>query len=199
MDWSLVHALNTFLAAHDRVEDPITAYERFAELLFAGGLVLLFLLARGTARSSLRRLSAAAVASAGVALLAAHVLTLLVDRPRPFVVHPGAVHLFAAHAPDPGFPSDHASAAFAIAVAIALRDRRWGVVMLALAAVIAVGRVGMAVHYPSDVVAGALLGTASALALWAPPLRRVVHAVADAVGRALDGAMRATASALGRA
>jgi undecaprenyl-diphosphatase len=156
MDWSLTHALNAYLAAHDALEDPLVAYAAASELLVAGTLVLLFVLARGPRRTGERRIAAAAVASAGLALLAAQVLARVADRPRPFVTHPGGVHLFAAHAADPGFPSDHATAAFAIATAIVLRDRRWGAFALLLAVLLAFARVAMGVHYPSDVLAGAL-------------------------------------------
>jgi undecaprenyl-diphosphatase len=186
MDWSLTRTLNAFLAAHDGLEDPLVAYVNAAELLFAGALAAVFLLARGPARRSARRLAAAAGGSAAVALLVAQVVSHLVARPRPFVAHAAALHIFSAHAADPGFPSDHATAAFAIATAILLRDRRWGVLVMALACVLAIGRVAMGVHYPTDVVGGAALGCACALALWLPALRRLVHRIADAVGRAAD-------------
>jgi undecaprenyl-diphosphatase len=186
MDWSLTHTLNHFLAAHDGLEDPLVAYVNAAELLFAGVLAGLFLLARGPSRRGARRLAAAAVGSAAFALLVAQVVSRLVDRPRPFVAHAGAVHMFAAHAADSGFPSDHATAGFAIATAVLLRDRRWGAVVMALAVVLAVGRVAMGVHYPTDVLAGAVLGSACALLLWLPALRRLVHRVADAVGGVAD-------------
>jgi undecaprenyl-diphosphatase len=111
-----------------------------------------------------------------------------VDRARPFVTHAG-VHLFSAHAADAGFPSDHATAAFAIGTAIFLRHRAWGAAVLVLAAVLAFGRVAMGLHYPSDVVAGAALGTATALGLWAPPVRRRVDAIADRLGATWDIAL----------
>jgi undecaprenyl-diphosphatase len=186
MDWSLTHTLNHFLAAHDGLEDPLVAYVNAAELLFAGVLAGLFVLARGPSRRGARRLAAAAGGSAAFALLVAQVVSHLVDRPRPFVAHAGAVHMFAAHAADSGFPSDHATAGFAIATAVLLRNRRWGAVVMALAVVLAIGRVAMGVHYPTDVLAGAVLGSACALVLWLRALRRLVHRIADAVGGVAD-------------
>src|SRR3954452_520166 len=186
MDWALTPTLNHFLAAHDGLEDPLVAYVNAAELLFAAVLAALFVLARGLEHRGARRLAAAAGGSAAFALLVAQVVSHLVVRPRPFVAHAGAVHVFAAHAADSGFPSDHATAAFAIATAVLLRDRRWGAVVMALAVVLAVGRVAMGVHYPTDVLAGAVLGSACALVLWLPALRRLVHRVADTVGGAAD-------------
>jgi membrane-associated phospholipid phosphatase len=128
--------------------------------------------------------------SAGLALALAQVISRLVDRARPFVAHLDTVHLFAKHATDPGFPSDHATAAFAIAVALLLRSRRWGALALAAATVLAVTRVAMGIHYPTDVLAGAALGALSALILNLRPGRAVVHQLAGACGGLLDGTVR---------
>jgi undecaprenyl-diphosphatase len=191
MDTSLLHVLNNFFFHHDGIEDPVVAYVNAAEILFAGMLAAAFLLFGGHRRRDTRRAAAAAGLSAGIALAIAHVLSAVVDRPRPFVADPGGVHLFTHHAADPGFPSDHATAAFAIATALMLRNRAWGGVVLAFAAVLGVGRVAMGVHYPSDVLAGAALGSLAALALWWPPIRGVMHRIADLIGAWLDGVVGA--------
>jgi len=189
VDSSLLHAVNGFLFHHDAVEDPLLFYVNVSEVLFAATLVIIFMAARGPRWADWRRAAVAAVASAGVGLLAAKVISELVDRARPFVAEPHQVHLFTAHAADPGFPSDHATAAFAIAVAILLRKRAWGWVALGFAAVLAVGRVGLGVHYPSDVLGGAVLGAAAALLLWAPPLRERLDRLADWAGGHWDRAV----------
>ncbi|MFL5874257.1 MAG: phosphatase PAP2 family protein [Solirubrobacterales bacterium] len=189
MDWSLLHALNDFLARHDAVEDPLLFYVSISEALFVATLAIVFFAARGATHVAWRRVSVAAVLSAGLALAVGKVISELVDRARPFVADPGGVHLFSGHAADPGFPSDHATAAFAIAVAILLRKRGWGYVALVAAAVLSVGRVALGVHYPSDVLAGAALGSAAALLLWTPPLRARVDALADWAGGYWDRAV----------
>jgi undecaprenyl-diphosphatase len=186
VDWSLLHALNDFLYRHDGVEDPLLFYVNASEALFVATLALVFLLARGARHAAWRRACVAAVLSAGLALLAGKLISELVDRARPFVADPHGVHLFSGHAADAGFPSDHATAAFAIAVAILLRKRGWGIAALVAAAVLSVGRVALGVHYPSDVLAGAALGSAAALGLWAPPLRGRVDWIADSVGARWD-------------
>ena len=197
MDWSLLHDFNNFLAAHDAIEDPLVAYVRAAELLFLALLAGLFLVPRGAVRATLRRGAVAAGASAGLALAIGQVISRIVDRPRPFVDEPHGVHLFVAHAPDPGFPSDHATAAFAIAVALLLCHRRWGIVALVMAVVVAAGRVGMAVHFPSDVLAGAALGSATALGLASPFTRRLLDAIADRAGAIWDDVLAWTGARLG--
>src|SRR3954451_18778967 len=186
MDWSIVHALNSFLAHHDAVEDPVAAYMRASEVLFLAMLVVAFFAVPGPARRGVQRAVVAAGLSAGLALAIGKVLSTLVDRTRPFVAHPGGVHLFAAHAADAGFPSDHASAAFAIAVALLLRDRRWGLATLALATVLAVGRAAIGVHYPSDVLAGAVLGSTVALLLHVRAVRVPIDRLADRAGALID-------------
>lgn len=197
MDWSLLHLLNGFLYHHDAVEDPLLAFIEASEALFAGTLLLVFVAAHGARLAAWRRASVAAVLSAGLALAIGKVVSEAVDRARPFVADPGAVHLFSRHAADAGFPSDHATAAFAIAVAIVLRKRAWGIAALIAATVLSIGRVAIGVHYPSDVLAGAALGAAAALGLWAPPLRQRVDQIADLVGRPVDRALEWGAARVG--
>ena len=196
MDWSLLHALNDFLFRHDAVEDPLLFYVNVSEALFVATLALVFLAARGRRFADWRRASFAAVLSAGLGLAVGKVISELVDRTRPFVAEPHGVHLFSGHAADPGFPSDHATAAFAIAVAILLRKRGWGIVALVAATVLSIGRVALGVHYPSDVLAGAALGSAAALLLWTAPLRSRIDRLADWIGGHWDQALERGASSL---
>jgi undecaprenyl-diphosphatase len=181
LDYRLFHWANTLAARHDGFEDPLKAYVQASEIVFLVGVAALFL--SGSAR--LRRAAVAAGLTAGVALGLAHFLASAVNRNRPFVDHPLA-HNFLAHANDPGFPSDHATGAFAIAFALVLRDRKIGIVALLLALVLSFGRVALGVHYPSDVFAGAVLGLAAALVLWIPALRERVDRLADALGRVVS-------------
>jgi membrane-associated phospholipid phosphatase len=62
------------------------------------------------------------------------------------------------------FPSGHSAAAFAFATGVAGVQPVAGVPLRCLAALVAYSRVHTGVHYPGDVVAGALLGTALAQA-----------------------------------
>ncbi|MQY14698.1 hypothetical protein SRB5_48740 [Streptomyces sp. RB5] len=63
------------------------------------------------------------------------------------------------------FVSDHAAVAAALAVAVFIAHRGFGTVALGLALLEGVLRVGMEVHYPTDVVGGFALGAATALLL----------------------------------
>jgi membrane-associated phospholipid phosphatase len=66
---------------------------------------------------------------------------------------------------DWSFPSNHATVAGAVAVAVLWSSVRLGLVVLLLAAAAAASRVVVGVHFPHDVVAGFLLGTLVAAAL----------------------------------
>jgi undecaprenyl-diphosphatase len=74
---------------------------------------------------------------------------------------------------DPSFPSGHAANAAMLGLLFARRWPRWRLAFALLAALAAISRVRLGVHYPLDVLAGALLawGVGAALLHWLPPLR----------------------------
>jgi undecaprenyl-diphosphatase len=182
MDFTFYKALNGFAVHHDAFEDPLRFFAQDAQYFFAALLAGLFL-ATGRWRSvNARHGVVAAGFSALLALGIAHLIGDFWDRARPYEAHPAAAHLFIAPSSDPSFPSDHATAAFAIAVAIWLRNRTAGWLALAMAVILGVSRVVVGVHYPSDVIGGALIGTASALILWLPPVRGPLHRLAGWAG-----------------
>lgn len=65
------------------------------------------------------------------------------------------------------FPSGHATTVFALAVVLALWYPRWRSLFLGLAILVGLSRVVLGAHFPSDVLAGALLGSGVALAIHA--------------------------------
>ena len=102
----------------------------------------------------------AAVLSADLLGLA---LKQAIGRPRPFAVDADPAPLVAMPI-GLAFPSGHAATSFAGATLLALAVPRAAVPLFVLAAAIAWSRVYVGVHYPLDILAGAALGTAVALA-----------------------------------
>jgi undecaprenyl-diphosphatase len=66
---------------------------------------------------------------------------------------------------DGAFPSSHAAASFAMAVTVWLHTKKWGIVFLLSALAIGIARVIGNVHYPIDILGGALLGVIFALSV----------------------------------
>jgi undecaprenyl-diphosphatase len=165
-DLVLAEHANHFAAAHDGWEDAARAWAMVSEPVFLAGVLLLVAAGLLARRSALFAAGVEALAASGASLLVAALVAHLVARPRPFVAHP-QIHAFLAHAPDPGFPSDHATAAFAIAVTLLLRFGARALPVLIAAVALAVSRVLIGVHYPGDVIAGALIGTLAAIAVHA--------------------------------
>ena len=114
------------------------------------------------------RKTGAAIAAALVleAICCNVLLKPLVARVRPCGVNT-AVQLLIPRPDDFSFPSGHTGAAFAaVGAMFASRDRLW-IPALLLAALIAFSRLYLYVHYPTDVLAGAALGTLCALGVLA--------------------------------
>ena len=97
-----------------------------------------------------------------VAFLGAAVLSHLSHQVRPFQSH--QVHQLIPHDPGVSLPSDHATAAFALAFGVfAFLSRRWGIVLGVAAIAIGLSRVWVGVHYPGDILAAAVIGAVATL------------------------------------
>ncbi len=152
IDFTLYKSLNGFAYHHDGFEDALRFFALYAQWAFLMVLAVLFLV-RGKWRSVNGRHGV--VAAGFSALLALGVAQLLADwvsRPRPYVAHAADAHLFIARSADPSFPSDHATAAFAIAVALLLRHRKAGMLALGLAMLVSLGRVAVGHPLPDRCV-----------------------------------------------
>ena len=115
--------------------------------------------------------TAATAGSVWAADLLATAIKLWVGRPRPFQALPESVALLRGTVGS-SFPSGHAATSFAGAVVLVLLLRRAVPALLALALLVSYSRVYVGAHYPLDVVAGALLGAAVALAVFTLLLKR---------------------------
>lgn len=100
----------------------------------------------------------------GAAVLSRFVITEIIrwvwERPRPFVENP--VNLLLSHEATASFPSGHAAFYFAIAAVVCFYNKRAGLAFFAGAFLISLARVFAGLHWPSDILAGALVGILSA-------------------------------------
>jgi len=86
------------------------------------------------------------------------------NRERPFVTYPNDITKYTS-AGSPSFPSGHTSMAFSTATSVSMLYPKWYVIVPAYTYACAVGysRMYLGVHYPSDVLTGALLGAGTAI------------------------------------
>ena len=119
-------------------------------------IFIVFALFAITCAITLRRRKLAPLLAACAALALAFLLGLaaaaVYSEKRPFTTHP-ALHRLISHGAGQSFPSDHATAAFAIALAtFAFLSLRWGGLFFIAAALIGFARVYAGIHYPGDVL-----------------------------------------------
>ena len=132
----------------------LTQAANYSRLWLASAAVL-----AATRGSRGRRAAARGLASVAVSSAVANLVIKPIGRRR----RPDSSGMSASRrAPMPGstsFPSGHSASAFAFATGVGSVMPREAVPLRALAALVAYSRVHTGVHYPGDVIAGALLGT----------------------------------------
>jgi undecaprenyl-diphosphatase len=153
--------------------DDFTDYGRSGVFLFPIGFVLLVLAALDTQAMPpfARRVLAAFAVRMGFVFTAialpglfSTIIKRIIGRARPWV--PGSdvwtYHPFAWQAAYASLPSGHETTAFSALVAIGALIPQARALLWIYAVLIAVSRVALVAHYPSDVIAGAAVGTAGA-------------------------------------
>lgn len=85
-----------------------------------------------------------------------------INRPRPYITYPLLDNQKTET--DPSFPSGHTSTSFALATSLSLAYPKWYVIApsYTYASLTAYSRLHLGVHYPSDVLVGAVIGSGCA-------------------------------------
>ncbi|MEV4813901.1 phosphatase PAP2 family protein [Micromonospora avicenniae] len=157
MNYHLFALVNGWAGSHDPIDD---LFEWAATWLIFVMAALTVVPGRVLIRPGARTVPLRVGASLVLALGIGQAVGRLAHEPRPFQTH--VVHQLIPHAADASMPSDHATVAFALAVAVwVFLSRPWGIALTVLATVIGFARVWTGVHYPGDIAAGALIGAAA--------------------------------------
>lgn len=90
----------------------------------------------------------------------------LIDRVRPCAIETLQSPIVEACYTDPSFPSGHTASSFAVAFAIFCCNKKWGALALAAATLMGFTRLYLFVHFPSDVIAGAVIGAFCGYLAW---------------------------------
>ena len=118
-----------------------------------------------------RRGAAMLIALASEYVICDLVIKPIIQRPRPYLIIT-QLELLVPLESSTSFPSGHSASSFTCAYILTRMFGKKGAWAYLPASLIALSRVYVGVHYPSDVVAGVLLGTVIGVVLWFP-LRRL--------------------------
>jgi undecaprenyl-diphosphatase len=171
LDVPLFHAINRLALRSPLMDVPVQFLMNDYIVPTALVLTLLALWFAGRdadERVSFQRTALRALIALALASITLKLINQVYFRPRPFAFD-DSVRLLFYHPSDSTMPSNAATVCFSLAMAVWLRQRRWGTVMLALSAGMTLARVIGGVHYPADIVAGAWLSS-----IWAWLVDRAV-------------------------
>ncbi|MFC4148704.1 phosphatase PAP2 family protein [Micromonospora mangrovi] len=156
MNYHLFQLVNAAAGRSDPVDDVFEWSARWLIYVLAATAAVPVLTHLRHGRTALVRV----VVSLGLAFAVGQAVAALSTEVRPFQTHP--VHQLIPHAAGASLPSDHATAAFAVAFAVgAFLSRRWGVALSLIATIVGFARVWTGVHYPGDILVGALIAAAA--------------------------------------
>ena len=148
----ILYSLQTI---HNSVLDPIMVF--VTKLVDKGiiwialGIILLFF-------KKTRKCGIMVLVSMGIGLLIGNgIIKNLVQRPRPFWID-ASIPLLIPKLSDYSFPSGHTLACFEAATIILLHNEKWGIVAILFGLLVGFSRMYLFVHFPTDVIGGALLG-----------------------------------------
>jgi undecaprenyl-diphosphatase len=133
------------------------------------GLLILWVIDGRIKREQVLHALFAAVVAWGIAQVIKAVFPTL----RPFELN-GLTPLTLLPSSDGAFPSGHTAAAFALATTIWLHDKKMGSVFVVAALTVGVARVWGNVHYPIDILGGAVLGAITAFLIEKVHLKKFI-------------------------
>ena len=157
---NLIHKL------HDCAGDWTQPFGEFISLLGKGGIALIILSLVLLICRPTRRYGTAMCLGLAIGAIAVNLwLKVVIARPRPYADPQSIFYpIWLAHGShmesDFSFPSGHTNAAFAAMVPVFwLGNKRWSWLALVFAVLMGISRIHLMVHYPSDVLCGAVTGT----------------------------------------
>lgn len=161
---NLIHRL------HDCAGDWSQPVMQFISLLGKGGIFLILLSLVLVLYRPTRRFGTAMCLGLAIGAIAVNLwLKVVIARPRPYA-DPNSIFypIWLAHGShmesDFSFPSGHTNAAFAAMVPVfILGNKKWSWLALVFGVLMGISRVHLMVHYPSDVLCGAITGTIAGL------------------------------------
>ncbi|MFH1181202.1 MAG: phosphatase PAP2 family protein [bacterium] len=158
MDLYIFNLINQFVGRWPALDGLAIFFAKYS------GYVLIFILLLFLIKNYKKYwpLATKALVSAVVSrFVITEIIRLFWPRLRPFIENHS--NLIISQSPsEPSFPSGHAAFYFALAVAVYFYNKKIGIIFFAVSFLMGIARVFVGVHWPSDILAGVLVGILSA-------------------------------------
>ena len=181
-DWAILNFIEEHM--HSGVCDAI--FKNITHLGDGGILWIIVAIALMLFRRTRYIGIAVAVSLALNSIICLGILKPAFARLRPFVLDSG-IDLILHPPTDFSFPSGHTASSFSAAVTLLFYNRKYGVLALIVAALIAFSRLYLMVHFPSDVIAGIALGILTGAAAFIIAKKLEVFILRRSKKRGADG------------
>ncbi|MFF2755760.1 phosphatase PAP2 family protein [Psychrobacillus sp. NPDC058041] len=174
LDFQLFELINQFAGKNNLLDQTVILFSKYGLILLGLALLWLWFTKTGDKQEN-RKIVLLAFTIAVIALGIDKLIEITYFRPRPFVNH--AVTLLVQKSNlDPSFPSNHSAGSFALAFAIFWKRKKMGTMLLTFAFFMAISRIYLGVHYPLDVMAGAIIALAvTYMVLWQQRLLEPIY------------------------
>lgn len=164
-DLSVVYALNGLAGKNEWLDAAIIFGATWLGWWLVAGVAALIIVPLFRKKRFLAEQTKKVLAVFGSSVIARYgiveAIRFFYDRARPFEVIPD-VYLLIPHPPGGSFPSGHAAFFFALAAGIWFYHRRLGTLFFIAAALISLSRIAAGLHWPSDILGGAVVGILAA-------------------------------------
>jgi len=163
LDYEAFHVINNLASSLSWLNPIIIFFAEYAIFALAVLMILLWV-----AKPHMRKTLIAAFIAFVLAAILAKISGQFFSHPQPFANPDLApVHQLISKKIGNAFPSDHTAAAFAVCVTLFIGSKAKGKFLyIILALLMGISRIWVGVHYPSDVLAGILIGTLTALIVY---------------------------------
>ena len=155
MNIRLFQLINSWAGQNIWLDRLMIFYAEWLGYFLIGGLIICLIKDR-------KKYSDMLIVSLGSAIIArfifVEIIRFLYYNPRPFLVLSDVTQLIN-HETVSSFPSGHASFYFALATGVYLYNKKIGIIFYIASSCIVLARVFVGVHWPSDILAGAAIGT----------------------------------------
>lgn len=172
LDTQLFYLLNNLAGQSPFLDVAIVFFASYLAYILVALFLILLLFSQYSKRKKLQILLITGISAIIARFGIVELIRFFYQRPRPFL-DLTVNQLLTSN--EWSFPSGHATFFFAIATIIYFYNKKWGIGFFIAIILMTIGRVVAGIHYPSDIVGGALIGIIVASVAF-PALRRLTNA-----------------------